>query len=280
MLWATASDFPVSLNGVVRLDPSTPADHVIAVADGWFGARGTGYTVNAVDGADDDLRAAAEAAGLLVLRDSPQMVCDGPVAPPDAGPRARARVGRPGRRRSPSSPSSSTPPTSRSARRPGRSVRASWPSTACSTRTSRPCSPCSTARPVACAQLLLSHGIGGVYYVGTLEAARGRGLGELVTAAVTNRGFERGAAFGRPPGLADGRGASTAAWATATSTARPASSASRPPPPDHPRKVAHQIRPAAPREPASGGVGYGRREGGRSCSCTTARRLVARVRAT
>ena len=48
-------------------------------------------------------------------------------------------------------------------------------------------------QPVACAQLLLSHGIAGVYYVGTVEAARGRGLGELVTRAVTNRGFERGA---------------------------------------------------------------------------------------
>ena len=88
--------------------------------------------------------------------------------------------------------------------------------------------------PVACAQLLLSHGMGGVYYVGTLEAARGRGLGELVTAR------------GHQPGLRAGRGRSsgsrphpwaspsTAAWATATSTARPASSASRPPPPDPP----------------------------------------------
>lgn len=46
---------------------------------------------------------------------------------------------------------------------------------------------------VACAQLVLSHGIGGVYYVATLEAARGRGLGELVTAEVTNRGLELGA---------------------------------------------------------------------------------------
>ena len=69
VLWATASDFPVSLNGAVRLDPRTPADRVLTIADEWFGALGRGHTVNVVDGIDDDLRAAAEAAGMLVLRE-------------------------------------------------------------------------------------------------------------------------------------------------------------------------------------------------------------------
>jgi ribosomal protein S18 acetylase RimI-like enzyme len=49
--------------------------------------------------------------------------------------------------------------------------------------------------PVAGAQLHLSHGIGGVYFVGVVEQARGRGLAELVTRAVTNEGFARGAPF-------------------------------------------------------------------------------------
>ncbi|HEY2429692.1 MAG TPA: GNAT family N-acetyltransferase, partial [Acidimicrobiales bacterium] len=47
--------------------------------------------------------------------------------------------------------------------------------------------------PVAAAQTVLSHGIAGVYWVGTVEAARGRGLGEAVTRAVTNRAFDLGA---------------------------------------------------------------------------------------
>jgi hypothetical protein len=47
--------------------------------------------------------------------------------------------------------------------------------------------------PVACAQLLLGNGVAGVYYVGTVAAARGRGLAELVTRYVTNLGFELGA---------------------------------------------------------------------------------------
>ena len=47
--------------------------------------------------------------------------------------------------------------------------------------------------PVAAAQVLSSHSIAGVYWVGTLERARGKGLGDRVTRAVTNRAFESGA---------------------------------------------------------------------------------------
>ena len=47
--------------------------------------------------------------------------------------------------------------------------------------------------PAAAAQTLLSHGIAGVYWVGTVESARGRGLGEAVTRAVTNAAFDNGA---------------------------------------------------------------------------------------
>ena len=47
--------------------------------------------------------------------------------------------------------------------------------------------------PVAAAMTLLSHGIAGVYWVATLASVRGQGLADVVTRAVTNRGFERGA---------------------------------------------------------------------------------------
>jgi hypothetical protein len=47
---------------------------------------------------------------------------------------------------------------------------------------------------VSCAQILVSHGIAGVYWVGSLEAARGRGIAEAVTRHVTNLGFDLGAA--------------------------------------------------------------------------------------
>ena len=47
--------------------------------------------------------------------------------------------------------------------------------------------------PVAAAMTMVSHGVAFVGWVGTLEAARGRGLGELVTRAATDAGFELGA---------------------------------------------------------------------------------------
>ena len=47
-------------------------------------------------------------------------------------------------------------------------------------------------RPVATAMALLSHGVAGVYWVGTVPDARGRGLAELVTRAVGNAGFDAG----------------------------------------------------------------------------------------
>ena len=47
--------------------------------------------------------------------------------------------------------------------------------------------------PLSCALVLLSHGIGGVYWVGTTPAGRGRGLAEACTRAVTNIGFDEGA---------------------------------------------------------------------------------------
>jgi GNAT superfamily N-acetyltransferase len=47
--------------------------------------------------------------------------------------------------------------------------------------------------PVSIATTIVSHGVAGIYWVGSLEAARGKGLGRAVTAAATNAGFGLGA---------------------------------------------------------------------------------------
>jgi predicted GNAT family acetyltransferase len=41
--------------------------------------------------------------------------------------------------------------------------------------------------------MILTHGIGGVYWVGTVPAARSRGLAAAVTRAVGNLAFDAGA---------------------------------------------------------------------------------------
>lgn len=48
-------------------------------------------------------------------------------------------------------------------------------------------------KPVAISMTIVSHGVAGVYWVGSVAAARGKGLGRAVTAAATNAGFDLGA---------------------------------------------------------------------------------------
>jgi ribosomal protein S18 acetylase RimI-like enzyme len=47
--------------------------------------------------------------------------------------------------------------------------------------------------PVSIAMTIVSHDVAGIYWVGSLERARGQGLGRAVTVAATNAGFEKGA---------------------------------------------------------------------------------------
>jgi GNAT superfamily N-acetyltransferase len=47
--------------------------------------------------------------------------------------------------------------------------------------------------PVAIAMTIVSHGVAGIYWVGSVEEARGRGLGRALTAAATNAGLDLGA---------------------------------------------------------------------------------------
>jgi GNAT acetyltransferase-like protein len=47
--------------------------------------------------------------------------------------------------------------------------------------------------PVAIAMTIVSHGVAGIYWVGSLVEARGHGLGRAITAAATDAGFDLGA---------------------------------------------------------------------------------------
>ncbi len=47
-------------------------------------------------------------------------------------------------------------------------------------------------RPAGIAMTIVSHGVAGIYWVGSTEEARGRGLGWAVTAAAVNAGFDLG----------------------------------------------------------------------------------------
>jgi hypothetical protein len=194
LLIATGSDFPVLCNGVVRLDDGVAAGDVLDRADAWFGALGRGYTVMPRDlPVDEDLIATAAERGLLEVQKPPEMVCRSRLAerPLPAGVELRWVEDEAGlldfiEVNSAAYASLGMPIEVMPAM--------IEPSPRCLEPHVHTVVAYLEGRPVAAAQTLLSHGIAGVYWVGTVEAGRGKGLGETVTRAVTNRAFDLGAA--------------------------------------------------------------------------------------
>jgi hypothetical protein len=72
---------PVLVNAVARLDPAVSPTDVLDRARAFFGEHKRGYSVLALGGRDDDLLAAAEAAGLVDIGDAaPLMAIEEPPA--------------------------------------------------------------------------------------------------------------------------------------------------------------------------------------------------------
>ena len=77
VLIAGAHWLPVLVNGVARLDPKVSATDVLDRAQAFFAPRNRGYSVFGLCGRDDDLVAAAEAAGFIAFGEpSPLMAID------------------------------------------------------------------------------------------------------------------------------------------------------------------------------------------------------------
>jgi ribosomal protein S18 acetylase RimI-like enzyme len=194
LVFAGASDFPAYNNGVHRVDDTVPGEEVIARAREFFGARTRGFSVWIRDtGEDDDLAAAADAALIGAFADSPQMICRNrlPEAPVPDGVEIRMVSAAPGV----ADYADVTAPAYVSLGAPEEATRShfSGPTALMAPHVHSAIAYLDGA-PVSVAQILMSHGIAGVYWVGSLEAARGRGIAEAVTRHVTNLGFDLGAA--------------------------------------------------------------------------------------
>jgi hypothetical protein len=183
---------PVLLNGVMRTDGRLPAEELLARAREFFHAAGRGYSVFVRAHADEDLSAAATAAGLVDFRDAPGMVLDRRIedreAPAgiilrrvetaaDAADYARvmgpafATLGMP--------PDVASQIFARTEALKAPHIVAFLAS--------------QSGVPVAGAMTIVTHGVAGVYWVGTTPEARGRGLAELCTRVAGNAGFDVGA---------------------------------------------------------------------------------------
>jgi hypothetical protein len=180
-------------NYAVRTDPSLDAHAAFARAECHFGELGFGFTLVTMNAFDDSsMGAAARAKGLAPLVSPPAMFCTRRLDSKPVPPGIRLE-----------------PVRDASGLAAFRDVsKVAWATygiaehvtAAIFTKMSMVAAEHITAivaydgsMGLSCALVLMSHGIGGVYWVGTAPDGRGRGLAEACTRAVTNIGFDAGA---------------------------------------------------------------------------------------
>lgn len=193
LLGAGSSSHPAISNAAFRSDDDANAAELLARAGEFFGRLGRGFSLWIREGQseDEDLVAAAEAAGLQLIYAMPEMTLAQPVETRPLASGAEIR------------------------RLTGTEQAEEYWAVAISSYASLgfPAEVFAGYRdhdglladdvaafiaylddePVSIAMTMVSHGIAGIYWVGSLERARGVGLGRAVTAAATNAGFELGA---------------------------------------------------------------------------------------
>jgi hypothetical protein len=195
VLCASGTWIPVVANGAFRSDDSLNGAALVSAADAFFSGLQRGFTVKVRDsGEDDDLRLACQEAGLEAFGDSvPEMICRTPL--PEATPTDDVTVrlvdDEDGVREfvSVNAEAYATygmPPEVLV------DVFEDVPAVLAD-----PAASIVVARrgdqPVATAMVYESDEVASLQWVGTVPATRGAGLGALVTVAVTNLAFARGA---------------------------------------------------------------------------------------
>ena len=180
-------------NYAVRTDPVRDPEDTFARAQRCFLERRAGFTVVAMNAHDDSpMGAAARSAGLAALASPPAMFCTRrlPDEPAPAGTRLERVRDSAGleafREVSTAAWATYGIPESATAAIFGRLGMVAGEHV-------HAVVAFDGTTPLSCALVLLSHGIGGVYWVGTSPAGRRRGLAEACTRAVTNIGFDLGA---------------------------------------------------------------------------------------
>ncbi len=180
-------------NGALRIDPSLPAAEVLRRARAFFAPRCAGYCVWVPDRADEDLCAAAVAAGLVLISTTgtPRMAIRASVATPRLPDDVRLAevVDGDGRR----DYIAVTVAAYAEERLPHDAVEAQCSCVAASGATTRAVLATENGAAVAAAMVVIAGDAASIELVGTLPGARGRGLGEACTAWATNTAFSAGA---------------------------------------------------------------------------------------
>ena len=193
VLGAGSASHPVISNAAFRTDDGLDPEQLIERAQAFFGPRERGFAVWARGGAseDSDLVEAAERAGLKNVFEMPEMIREAePLEPitPDgvelrrvASPEDAARYWE----IAISSYASIGFPPEIFAFYENNELLWSDGVAAFLAHVD--------GRPAGISMTIVSHDVAGIYWVGAMEEARGKGLGRAVTAAATNAGLEMGA---------------------------------------------------------------------------------------
>jgi ribosomal protein S18 acetylase RimI-like enzyme len=190
---AGRSSHPAISNAAFRTDDAVDPGQLIERARAFFGARGRGFALWARAGATEDrnLIEAAGNAGLHQIHEMPEMVLGERV--PERPLPAGVELGRVGsaadaedfwRVATSAYASNGFPPEVFAYYERHDGLVAANAATFLARL---------DGRPAAIATTIVSHGAAGIYWVGTLEEARGLGLARAVTGAAVNAGFDLGA---------------------------------------------------------------------------------------
>lgn len=192
LLYASGASSPALWNGALRTEPGLAAADIVARATEFFGKRRRGFTLHTMDHLDTDIDITMTAAGRAPNSDSPEMVLETPVALSLPRPGIELQEVKTEAQRADflkvvagafqtlgvaEETWHAAYPDLRSLAAPHIATFVAYVDGA----------------PAAGAMIYLSYRVAEVIHVGTHPAYRRQGLGELITCAVTNAGFERGA---------------------------------------------------------------------------------------
>jgi len=193
LLGAGSSTHPVISNGAFRRDDDVDASEFVTRTKEFFAARKRGFSIWVRDGQaeDRDLIAAAEAASFQLVYEMPEMTLGEKLEPPKLPPGAELR------RLTKVEQATDfwrVATTSYSSIGFPAEVFAGYTNHAgLLAENVVAFLALLNGEPVGIAMTMVSHGVAGIYWVGSLEQARGKGLGRAVTVAATNAGFDLGA---------------------------------------------------------------------------------------
>jgi len=191
---AGSSPHPVISNGAFRRDDAVGAEELVTRAKEFFAPRERGFSIWVRGGqmeADRDLAGAAEAAGLQPVYEMPEMTLGKKLAEPELPPGGELHK-------------LTTTDQAIDFWRVATTSYASigFPPEVFAGYTNHVGLLAENVvaflalldgEPVSIAMTIVSNGVAGIYWVGSLEQARGKGLGRAVTVAATNAGFDLGA---------------------------------------------------------------------------------------